>query len=269
MWYNMFMGYIIFLLFFTGCSGPTDLPADRESLEVNSFTVFEENSIGNTGLTFDSKTGLLVHARYDYEKSSKLIFTDLQGNHLVSIDVTALIDHIQGLAYDYDRDTFWVWGTTKGIAHKPFTQDISLIEVDRSANLLDEIVLPSFVNYPGMIHYAGNRRMWVKANTKTEAYLFDMNTWEIISTVDTRIGGEGIAQDKDGFLWVHDGKALYQVDSGSGKRIRKIDSPTERGQSEGLTIDALGRIWVSADEGLHNKLDLGNRVWPVVVDLID
>jgi len=237
--------------------------------EGKEFTVFPdeikglhgETKIGNTGLAFDSKKKLLVHARYNYTHSDVLYYSDYDGNFVGQLDVTNLIDHIQGLTYDWDSDTFWIWGTTHGIEHKPWTDGISLIQVTRKGVKLSEHIFANELNYPGMLSYAGDHKLWLKPNTKTTAYLYDLKDYKLLRVLDTKIGGEGIAFDKvTGNIWVHDGRNIVEIDVSTSNHLRSFPSPVKLGESEDVVIDEYGRVWISSDEGLKGIAN-GNKVW--------
>jgi hypothetical protein len=237
------------------CSGPGP-----------SFTIFVDNAEGNTGLAFNRKENLLVHGRYNYALRSSIVLSDFEGNHIREIDVTSLIDHIQGVTYNWDDDTYFIWGTEKGIPHKPWSTGIELLEVDTTGGLLQRIKLDKELNYPGMLAYSGKHSMWVKPNGSRVAYKFNTESWTVIAKLNTRVKGEGVAVDGEGNLWVHDGRYVVKVDSSTGRELARYRSPTKHGESEGVAVDSFGRVWVSADEGLHNSEPLGNKVWSILPD---
>jgi hypothetical protein len=131
------------------------LAVDNCTGVVSTFVIFDDNTIGNTGITYNSRKRVLVHAKYNGHKSASLLETNLHGQHLRELDVTPLIDHIQGITYNWDDDSYFLWGTEKGAVHKPFSHAIDLLEIDTSGHLIRKSKLPTEVNYPGML---GNRR---------------------------------------------------------------------------------------------------------------
>lgn len=256
------LALLLIVLSLISCASPDAPEVTSQGAKASEYTIFPELNIGNTGMTFDSKLGLIVHARYDYETSSKLIFTDLSANPVDELDVTSLIDHIQGLAYNKDNDSFWIWGTKKGVTHEPFTSAQELIEVSRSGALLNSLTPQDEMNYPGMIEYGGQSRLWVKANTKTMLYLIDTTSGDILDQIETGLGGEGFAFDSEGSLWVHDGSIIRKMNL-NGQTVLDINSPVYCANSEGLTFDNQGHLWVAADEGLHCGIEGGNRAWRI------
>lgn len=220
--------------------------------------------VGNTGLTYDKKQNLLVHARYNFEHSDILFFTDYDGNVVDKLDVSHVVDHIQGSTYDWDTDSFWVWGVTPGMELKYLGKDFLLANIDRGGKVLLKHQLPSAINIPGQLAYAGSGKIWIKPDTATQAILYNTESRKFDQVVNTKIAGEGIAYDKiTGLLWLHDGKEIAKFDPENSTILMRWPSPVQKEQSEGMAIDGYGRVWVAADEGLKG-VPGGNKVWAAV-----
>lgn len=228
-------------------------------------TLDKGQTVGNTGLAIDTVGGRLFHARYDWTRSSKIEIRSRENKALGEIDVSAFIDHIQGVAYDSRTNTVYAWGMPKGVEAKLWSSDYVLEQFAMDGSRVGNgWHTPAVDGYPGMIVIDEERDLiWLKANGRAVAHAYDLGTKALAGEIDFKVAGEGIAWDAASRqFWVADKGGIYRFDD-QGSKLNSYPNPTFDGASEGMAFDTDGTVWLNADEGLHGDHPQGNRVWHV------
>lgn len=278
---------IFFMSFLTGCETIARITTGRHSSDstepisidlengiddgssgqlIDDYVLFQNNNIANTGIGYDSKRNELIFAAWDSKiDRNYLLITDMNLNHITEIDLTGKIRFLQGVTYEKERDLIWVWGTRPDADFAEWTDCFGLYGFNRSGDVVDSLPVPMVDSYAGMIAYAGNGRMWLKANTKSTARLYDMNLgMALVKEVETGIGGEGISVDDDGNLWVH-GDCKVKMINPDTDESREFTSPNPWCTEEGMAFDGMGHLWIGSDDGYHHNLEGGNHAWKIRV----
>ena len=274
------LALLVLIFLFSGCEqlnkltvGPSSSSIDNELggggdvFElVSDHVLFADNTIANTGIGYDSLRNQMIFAAWDSKIDRNFLrITDMDLKHLCDIELNGKIRFLQGVTYEKERDLIWVWGTRPNAPFAEWTDCFGLYGFDAYGVLRDELTVPMAEWYPGMIAYAGNGRMWMKANTKTTARLYDMKLgMALVKEVETGIGGEGIASDEEGNIWVHGGCKVKMVNPNT-EESREFTSPNEWCAEEGMTFDGQGHLWLGSDDGYHFNLEGGNHVWKMRV----
>ena len=241
-------------------------PPVNSSISITPYVIFSDNAVANTGIAWDSKYNQLVHSKYNFHDNTyKLLFTTMNVVPVKEVDLTPLIDYIQGVSYNPHHDSFYVWATKKGYYPDPFTNSFVLVEVTREGRLLHKYELPSEFSYPGTAAYLSPNRLWVKGNTQSMAYLYNLKARKVLYEVDTGIHGEGIAITRSGNLWVH-GDCVVRLLTPEGITLKEFPSPTLYCEEEALVVDGEGNLWISVNEGSHRDIPNGNKVWKVTFE---
>ncbi len=258
---------IPFLLILVAC-GHTETSKNPVGSTLN-YVIDSNQQHANTGVTFDSTRNQMIHAIYDFETSSQFLkFTDMDNNEVRTLSLDS-IRFAQGLAYEAKTDAIWVWGTKLNVPFQEWTDCFEIVVIDQKGNVIDRFDTPIADAYPGMISLSeGN--VWLKANTQNIARLYDVRDgFRLIETVDTQVGGEGVAIDGN-ILWAHGGKWIDGKESRDCKLsaldlttgiTKFIPSPSPRCGSEGLVVDGLNRLWITTDDGYHFGDVGGNQAW--------
>lgn len=226
--------------------------------------------IGNTGLAIHPLTGDLYHARYDFARSSKIAVRTRFNEEVREHDVSAHLDHIQGMAFSVTGKTLYVWAWRKGVEPKPRTEGsaIFLFTVGDGLRLRWSWDVPAEYGYPGALALSPGV-LWLKPNGSKFASGFSLHTdanMTAIDQIDFGVAGEGLTYDgRRGCFWTADAVGVHSHTM-RGKRLSTFPNPTIRGSSEGVAVDPMdGAIWLSADEGLHGNHPDGNRVYRIEV----
>jgi len=242
---------------------------------------------GVTGMAYDDVTDEIylgkASATLEALKDASL-FTDTivvkdKDNALIAeIDVSDHVTCIEGLTFDTDARTFWVWAfddAAPGTRLAALQGHCSFFEIDLNGTLLTTVpAAPSICDIgghkPGMLAYDGARGgIWVKPEGATTAELYDLSSWQVIHSVDTGIAGEGIAVSPfDGTLYLVDPQGVYQLDPDCASPpclpATLGINPVCAGGSEGVVVDPTDQtVYIAADTGVHGHCPEGNSVWHI------
>ena len=235
-------------------------------------------SAGCTGLALDRFRDLFVVSEYNYATSAKLqIFrrsdlvdrnatTGASSTPFRTIDLTSVLDHIQGCAHDWISDTYLAIGRVKGGATSG--QNNTIVRCTPFGQVLEVQTLTDLNGtQAGMLDLLQNGDIIYKPNDNANAYFLDRKSFKIKGGFATGNNNEGLAVNKyNGDIWI----------AGDNMKVRKFDknftfiqefnfqtliSETSGGNVEGMVIDRDGSLIISADTYLHGGHNGGNALF--------
>ncbi len=244
----------------------------------------DNDTIGNTGMTYNTQTDEYVISYYSFAKESKLWFYHRNSQNLLNyketgtlipapdreIDVSAYLYHIQGVAYDDSNNSYWILGSINTISDDA---ERRLININDSGGLLSSTDLASMSFQPGMI-FCNNRNneLIIKPNDNTDLYFLDKTTKTVIRTETTFTIHEGLAFDSNrDLIWVAGRTAggenkivVYAYDTMEELAEFPLKtlplSSTEN--VEGMLIDPIDdKLLISFDGFLHGSNNNGNALF--------
>ena len=240
------------------------------------------NTLGCTGLSYNTDTDEYIVSEYGYAISSKLLFykrnalTAYNSSGTITPTPTRVIDvqthglyHIQGNCYDPTTKTYWVLGS---YITSPYDSHRLLIRVDDENNLIESFRLnTSPLNYSfqsGMIAMSPDfQNLLIKPNNKTELIEIDKVTKELVRTVTDLNLNEGLGIDyENSIVWIGgDNGELKKynysdfVQIGSTINFESLNDGGTDQNIEGILIDPIdGSLVISADAYLHGSHNNGN-----------
>lgn len=255
--------FFLILILVSACSSQpnqTPPPVYLENPQFSEFVVVQGARYANTGMAIDTDRDQILHSIWDsLADTSRIDIFDMDMKPIGTMEVSHLISKIQGLSYDRENKWVWIWGTRVGAVFEPYTDCFDVIAIDYLGQERKRISTPVADRYPGAISYVEGGYLWFKANGISIARLYDIDTLELITELDTETGGEGIFSDGEN-IWVH-GNCMIRKLNIEGELLEELNSPSPLCGAEGLAIDSDGRLWVSTDDEHHNGVVGGNRVW--------
>lgn len=224
---------------------------------------------GNTGLTYNPYTQEYYVACYNYTASARIFVYKREDMtpYVASppimptprriIDVTAFIDHIQGLAYDTVEGYIYVYGTIKGSAGG--NGDRTIICIDVFGNKVKP-------DWTGMASgEAGDisiyqKKLYLKPNNVVTCYIYDLAAKSLIDSFTTYTSGEGLAVSDAG-IYICGGSDIRLYSHAAGHaQLNTYPNPSYNGEVEGMFIHpADGRLVKNADTFLHGVQTNGNE----------
>lgn len=235
---------------------------------------------GCTGFAYDRFRELFMIAQYHYDTSAKILLfrrsdlvdrnttTKVVSTPFKTLDLTSVLDHIQGIAHDWKTDTYLAIGRQKGKTTQ--NQDSRFVRISAFGNIIDVVDANQLDGYqPGMIDYDINGNLLFKPNNSSGLFVLNPNTFQILNIIAVSNSFEGLAVNRyNGDVWV----------AGDDKKVRKFDknytfiseytyqtlpdgSGTNNGNVEGMVIDRDGSLIMAADTYLHGANDMGNALF--------
>lgn len=226
---------------------------------------------GNSGLGYDLKRNLFVVAEYNTTISSKILV--FRNSDLVegavstpyrTIDLSTILDHIQGVTWDFVDDTYLALGTKKG--ELTGTTNSIVVKVSPIGTVLDIFELGDNITVQvGMIDILIDGNIVIKPNLGSYAYIFNRN-YALITRI-VLIGEEGIAVNKfNGDIWCADSKFTVKKYDKNFVELATYTFNTYNNESAGSNIEGMailpdGSLVISADAFLHGGTTLGNALF--------
>ena len=228
----------------------------RENGFIASYKVVDDtrggNPLANTGLAYDSVNDYLIVAEYGGTVSSRILTYDKSFNLIGALDITATIDHIQGLAYN-GSNRYYVWGTKKGMVVSTANGVCKGYNL-AGTEVFTHDVAAGFGTPKSSMSYQENH-LWF--GTGTQIVRVSIATW---ITAETRnvISTEGIFVMPEGSVWLTRNENINCVNS-ADEFIYAY--PMQTDETEGIVVDNDYFIWHNADKYLHGMETNGNRVY--------
>lgn len=265
----------------------TDAPITSTEL-FQQFTVVPDtdgdgDTVGSTGLSYNTKTKEYVVSYYSYEKASQLWLykrSDLtpysptgtiEPKPTRIIDVSSHLLHIQGNVYDPETNSYWVLGTDPDYATNGGGTNVNrlLIRVDDEGNLIEKYLLSMYDFQPGMLALSPDlKNLLIKPNGDVNLIEIDKKTKTEIRQIAVFTGTEGLGVDyENAIVWIGSGSTMRSYNYADFSTIRSVTYetlPDENSQQnmEGIVIDPIdGAIILCADGYLHGSSPNGNCIW--------
>lgn len=240
------------------------------------------DTIGVSGLSYNTQTDEYIMGYFSYGKEAKIWFYHRSSPNLLtynpygtlnpipdrSIDVTAYINNIQGVAYDDSNNTYWALGSLNDVSSD--TERV-LINVDDAGTLLSTTTLSTMSFQAGMLILNNTLNEFIiKPNDKAELYFLDKTT-KLVTRTELNVPlFEGLAFDPimntiwigsdEGYVNVYDYTTFELVGS---SYFGSLHSENVLKQNvEGMLIDPIdGKLLIAFDGWLHGGNNNGNCLW--------
>jgi len=256
----------------------TVLPYENEAYTVVADTDLVNGSAvngyisGNTGLSMDPVTRRLLIACYNYATTSRIF--DQKISELIPyspvgtitpnpsriINVTAFLDHIQGVAYDFEEGFIYAFGTIKG-ANSAQNGNRVIICVNKNGEKVKSDYFPAVAGEAGMI-VVYEKRLYIKFNNIVTLYIYDLVSKSLIDSFTTNGAWEGLTVCSYGiFVCGTSGASavtLYSHEPGHAI-LWSGANPVLGGEIEGMVFDEGTRgLIIQGDAHLHGGNPNGN-----------
>lgn len=238
----------------------------------------DNDTIGCTGASYNTKTEEFVIAYYSFAKESRLWFynrkdlVDYSPSGTIipvptrEVDVSAYLYHIQGVAYDRQLDSYWVIGSIN-----PTSNDAErvLVRVDDDGNLLERFEMSAYSFQAGMLAMSpSGENLLIKPNNQSWLLEINKRTKAQVRQVTTATPHEGLGVDyANSKIWIGGNNGnLYRYDYLTMVLEETIPYATlPEGSSmnvEAIIIDPVDQaLLIVADAYLHGGHPNGNGMW--------
>jgi len=237
-------------------------------------TVVPDYPYANTGVSYNHENHNIIISQYGNNSENapnSIIIRDRRGRLLKTIPLNMIAKNIQGNCYNHLDSTIWFWAVPVNFSGIPQNEDpanpgycfYEFFHINMNGELLERKKTRMVDNDPGAICIdLSGKKIFVKKNNSMLTNVYDLNTWNLVTSQNSYVGGEGIAiSPYEESIWLHDGAYLY-YNSKDFTLKNKFISPVERSEAEGLFIDPGDyTVWVAADENFHGGIPGGNRLY--------